>query len=64
MDAKNEPSNEISMNQCIVSAVAEKGAVYHAEKLFAERSARGKHKKLSDVLAQVQQRSADEYDKI
>jgi hypothetical protein len=64
MDAKNEPSNEISMNQCIVSAVAEKVVVYHAEELFAERSARGKHKKLSDVLEQVQQRPTDEYDRL
>ncbi len=54
--------DEISMNQFIVSAVAEKVAVYYADEIFTERAARGKTKKLSDVLQQVRKRPADEHD--
>lgn len=56
--------DDISMNQFIVSAIAEKVAVYYADELYAERATRGKEKRLQDVLKQVRKRPADEYDKL
>lgn len=50
------------MNQFIISAIAEKIAVYYADDMYAERSERGKEKQLSEVLKQVRQRPADEHD--
>lgn len=52
----------VSMNQFIVSAIAEKVAVYHAEEYLAERSERGKGKSLKAVLSKVEHRPPDEYD--
>lgn len=54
--------DDISMNQFIVSAIAEKVAVYYADELYAERATRGKEKRLQDVLKQVRKRPADKYD--
>ncbi|MFY7997098.1 MAG: toxin-antitoxin system HicB family antitoxin [Candidatus Kapaibacteriota bacterium] len=56
--------DDVSMNQFIVSAIAEKVAVYHADEYLAERAARGKGKSLKAVLAKVQNRPADECDKL
>lgn len=54
--------DDISMNQFIVSAIAEKVAVYHADQYLQERAERGKTKSLKAVLAQVQHRPPEEYD--
>lgn len=56
---------ETSMNQFIVSAIAEKIAVYHAEEIFSERVERGKTKHLHDVLQHVRKRPVlDERDSL
>ncbi len=56
--------DDVSMNQFIVSAIAEKVAVYHADEYLAERAERGKGKSLKAVLAKVQHRPADEHDRL
>ena len=58
----------VSMNQFIVSAIAEKVAVYHAEEYLQARSERGKkgtsNGSLKAVLSHVQARPADEHDRL
>lgn len=56
--------DDVSMNQFITSAIAEKVAVYHADEYLRERAERGKNKSLKDVLAKVQHRPADEQDRL
>ncbi|MBL7990623.1 MAG: toxin-antitoxin system HicB family antitoxin [Candidatus Kapabacteria bacterium] len=56
--------DDVSMNQFIVSAIAEKVAVYHADEYLAERAGRGKGKSLKSVLAKVRHRPADAHDTI
>ncbi len=54
--------DDVSMNQFIVSAIAEKVAVYHADEYLSERAERGKGKSLKQVLEKVRKRPADEHD--
>jgi predicted transcriptional regulator len=56
--------DDISMNQFIVSAIAEKVAVYHADQYLQERAERGKEKSLKAVLAKVQHRLPDAHDSL
>ena len=56
--------DDVSMNQFIVSAIAEKVAVYHADEYLEERAGRGKGKSLRAVLAKVRHRPADAHDTI
>lgn len=54
--------DDVSMNQFIVSAIAEKVAVYHADEYLSKRAERGKSKSLKQVLEKVRKRPADEHD--